>query len=380
MATYLLLDDALRSPEMRHEIGEPIMDAVIFIEHEGKRIVVGGQLEKPVLEARDDIIDLFWSNHELGYEDLVKDEGFPRHLHFSEIARRALEKLGAGSVVVPASFHVTVADYLRENKIEVVVDVDVWDLRRRAKSPWEIEGIERAQRATETAMLTAARMLRDAERTGQGQLRFEGEILTSELVRETMSAELMSQDVESLEILIQTGDACLRAHELGSGPILPDQPCIIDCFPRDLKTGVYTDMTRTFVPGTPSAEIVKIHGHVREALEIAKEHLRPGSNKAHAAVADFFASHGYPTRETHEGDAPLEEGFNHSLGHGVGLQVHEAPSLGRRPDELVVGDVVAIEPGLYFRNIGGVRLEDTVVITEEGPQHFTDTYPYDLAP
>lgn len=380
MTTYLLLDDALRSPEMRHEIGEPIMDPVIFIEHEGKRVVIGSLLEKPVLEAREDVVDEFWGNHQFGYEELVKDDSFPKHHYYSEVTRRALEKLGASSVVVPATFRVHVADYLRDKGIDVVADVDAWDLRRRAKAPWELEGIERAQRATETAMLTAARMLRESEPTPQGELRFEGEILTSELIREAMSAELGTQGVESLEILIQSGDACLRSHELGSGPIRPDQSCIIDCFPRDLKTGVYTDMTRTFVPGTPSSELKKIHAHVREALDMAMEHLRPGSDKAHAAVADFFASHGYPTRETHTGDEPLEEGFNHSLGHGVGLQVHEAPGIGRRSDMLVTGDVVAIEPGLYFSGIGGVRLEDTVVITDDGPEHFTDPYPYDLAP
>jgi Xaa-Pro aminopeptidase len=380
MPTYLLLDDALRSPEMRHEIGEPIMDPVAFIDHDGARIALGSLLEKPVLEARDDVIDEFWGVYEFGYEDLVRDENFSRYDILPEITRRALAKLGATSVIVPRTFRLKIADYLRANGIEVTVDITAWDLRRRTKSWWEIEGIERGQRATETAMLTAARMLREAEPTSQGQLRFEGELLTSELIREAMGAELLSQGAESLEILIQSGDACLRAHELGSGPILPDQSVIIDCFPRDLKTGVYTDMTRTFVPGTPSAELTKVHGHVRAALDIAKEHLVPRTKDAHTAVSGYFASQGYPTSETHSGDDPLEEGFNHSLGHGVGLQVHEAPAIGRRPDELMVGDVVAIEPGLYLRGVGGVRLEDTVVITEDGPEHFTDPFPYDLTP
>jgi Xaa-Pro aminopeptidase len=380
MTTYLVLDDAIRSPEMRHEIGEAVMDALAFIDHDGTRIAVAGQLEKPILEAREDVVDQFWLINDFGYEQLVRDPDFSKHHYWAELVRRALDKLGVTSVIVPPTFRLHVADYLRAQGIEVKVDVEAWNLRRRAKAPWEFEGIERAQRATNTAMLTAARMLREAERTGQGQLRFEGEILTSELIREAMIAELLSQGVESTEILIQSGDACLAAHQLGSGPILPDQSVIIDCFPRDLRTGVYTDMTRTFVPGTPSPELEKLHAHVREALNIAMEHLRPGSDKAHAAVDDFFASHGYPTNGTNDSDQPLEEGYNHSLGHGVGLQVHEAPALGRRPDELISGDVVAIEPGLYFKGIGGVRLEDTVVITDDGPEHFTDPYPYDLAP
>jgi Xaa-Pro aminopeptidase len=97
-------------------------------------------------------------------------------------------------------------------------------------------------------------------------------------------------------------------------------------------------------------------------------------------VSQYFRSQGFPTSDSHEGDEPLVEGFPYSLGHGVGLEVHERPRVGRRPDELVVGDVIAIEPGLYFAGIGGVRLEDTVLVTEEGVQHFTDPYPYDLEP
>ncbi|MDQ3940996.1 MAG: Xaa-Pro peptidase family protein [Actinomycetota bacterium] len=380
MTTFLLLDDSLRSHEMRHEIGEAIVDPLIFIEHDGKRIVAGSDLEASIFETREDVVDEFWNVHDLGVEELIKQESFPYELIDAELALRALEKLGVRSVNVPPTFQVKIADYLRDKEVEVEVDSATWIERRRRKAPWEIEGIERAQRAAETAMLTAARMLYEAEPTAQGQLRYEGEILTAELIRFAMERELLAQGAESSDIIVHSGDACLRGHEMGTGPVLLDQSCIIDCFPRDRRTGVYSDMTRTFVPGTPSEELSRLHAACRKALDIAFDAIKPGSQDAFKAVADYFDAEGFPTQLTHSGPGPLREGFSHSLGHGVGLEVHERPYLGRRPDELKVGDVVAVEPGLYFEGIGGVRLEDTVLVGESGIEHFTEPFSYELTP
>jgi Xaa-Pro aminopeptidase len=135
------------------------------------------------------------------------------------------------------------------------------------------------------------------------------------------------------------------------------------------------------VPGEPSGDLEKLHAHCKTALEIAYETIKPGIKGAHSKVVEYFHSQGFPTFDHHTGDKPLVEGFWHSLGHGVGLQVHERPRVGRRSDELQVGDVIAVEPGLYFRGIGGVRLEDTVIVTDTGIAHVTNPpFPYDLGP
>lgn len=378
--TFLLYDDAVRSPEMRHEIGEPVMDPLTFVDHDGRRIVVASSLEESLLARREDMIDEVWNIHELGAEELVADPAFPLPLIGPELVRRALGKLNVLSVSVPPNFRTLVADYLRDKGIEVTVDSEAWALRRRRKTPTELEGTERAQRAAETALLAAMHMLREAEPASGGRLKFEGEVLTAEWMREAMSAELLSQGAESDDIIIQSGDQCLDGHDLGTGPIAPDESLIIDCFPRDRRTGAFSDMTRTFVHGEPSAKLAKMHADCKAALEIAFESLRPGRNDAFEKVAGHFHSLGYPTQLRHNGSGPLVEGFSHSLGHGVGLEVHERPWMGRRSDELVEGDVVAVEPGLYFRGVGGVRLEDTVVITDDGVEHFTDPFPYDLEP
>lgn len=380
MTTFLLVDDALRSPELRHELGEAQPDPLVFIERDGHRIVVGSHLEQDVFEKREDVIDEFWTFSRLGGEDLIRDEDFPFTMFMPEMASRALERLAVKEVRVPGTLSVTVADHLRGRGIEVVVDDEGWALRRRRKTPSELEGMERAQRAADMAMVTAARMLREAEPTGMGQLRFEGEILTAEWIREVMASELLTQGAESEDILVQSGEASLKGHDPGSGPVIPDAPVIIDCFPVERRSGVYTDMTRTFVPGTPSDEISKLHAHCKTALEMAFDAIRPGAADVHARVTEYFHSQGFPTQLHHSGSEPLKEGFHHSLGHGVGLEVHERPYVGRRAEPLSEGDVIAVEPGLYFPGVGGVRIEDTVLVTSNGPQHLTDPLPYDLEP
>jgi Xaa-Pro aminopeptidase len=380
MTTYLLHDSALRSPELRHELGEPLMDPVTFIEHDGVRIVVGSWIDEPVLAAKTDVMDEFWNVRELGYDELVRDQSFPEYLIDAELALRALKRARADKVVVPPSFGLLIGDYLRDAGIEVVADHGVWQDRRRHKSPLELEGVERAQRAAETAMVVAAHMLQEAEPVADGRLRFEGEELTAEWIREAMSQAVVSQGAECEEILVHSGDACLSGHDLGTGPILANQSCIVDCYPRDRRTGAYADMTRTFVPGDPSEELLRLHHHCSEALRIALDAVRPGATNAHARVVDYFDSEGFPTLDKHKGQDPLTEGFCHWLGHGVGLECHERPWIGPRPDAFIAGDVVAVEPGLYFKGSGGVRLEDTVLVTDSGIKHFTDPFPYDLSP
>jgi Xaa-Pro aminopeptidase len=380
MTTYLAYDASQRSPELVHEIGgELAPDPVAFIEHDGTRIVVGSPNEHSVFERREDVVDEFWSDRDFGFAELSRDKSLSYDEIGGEVIVRALQKVGTKEVNVAPTFRVGVADYLRESGISVRVDPAEWEMRRRRKSPGELEGIERAQRAAETAMLTAARMLKEAEPTNDGLLRLDGEILTAEWIREAMSTELLTQGAESRDMLIHTGDAALRGHEPGTGPILLDQTCIIDCFPREMRSGAFTDMTRTFVPGIPTREVERLHSHCRAALDIALEACKPGRSDAYVKVTEYFRSQGFPVRE----DSPegqIGNGFMHGLGHGVGLEVHEAPDLSFRSDELVEGDVVAIEPGLYFEGVGGVRLEDTVLVTADGPQHFTEPYPYDLSP
>jgi Xaa-Pro aminopeptidase len=168
---------------------------------------------------------------------------------------------------------------------------------------------------------------------------------------------------------------------MGSGAIGRDDVVLFDLFPRDRESGCYADMTRTVVVGEPADEIRECHRLSREALALATRAVRPGADgkDVHRLVCDFFHEHGHPT-QLHKADGEvLQDGMYHATGHGVGLDVHEEPGLGRIGGAFVVGDALALEPGLYRHGYGGVRLEDLVLVTEDGCEVLTD-FPYDLEP
>jgi Xaa-Pro aminopeptidase len=182
-------------------------------------------------------------------------------------------------------------------------------------------------------------------------------------------------------MIVSHGPQTAVGHNMGSGQISPNEPIVLDLFPRDKATGCYSDMTRTYVVGEPSDEVKEWYGLVKRALETSTAGVKPGVNgrALFELVCDQFHEAGYKTQLNKDPGEVLEDGFFHSLGHGVGLEVHELPSMGRSGQDLVPGDVITIEPGLYRSGYGGLRLEDIVLVTDDGYEVLTD-YPYDLEP
>jgi Xaa-Pro aminopeptidase len=169
---------------------------------------------------------------------------------------------------------------------------------------------------------------------------------------------------------------------MGSGPVRPGVPVVIDIWPRDNETGCYSDMTRTYVVGDVPEQVVQWHTLCKQALEAAIAEIRDGAEGRHVydVTCDIFEAAGERTQRTKEPGKPLSEGFFHGLGHGVGLEVHEQPGMGlASKTALRAGDVVTVEPGLYRQGYGGVRLEDLVLVTPSGAENLTQ-YPYDLQP
>jgi Xaa-Pro aminopeptidase len=374
----LIRGDTVRSPELRHEVPLVIADAFLYAEKDGRRAVIIHSLEIPrVREAAPEleIVPI----EQLGSDELYAagKKGWEIEL---ELALRACRELGIDAATVPATFPVAHADHLRVNGIEVVIDRDLFENRRRSKNATELRGIRKAQKACEAALDVARDLLRRAEANGAG-LEVDGEPLTSERIKRSIEDVFADHDVEGGEMIVSHGPQTAVGHDMGSGQIKPNEPIVFDLFPKDKETGCYADMTRTYVVGEPSSELKEWYGLVKQALDKSTAGVKPGVNgrALYELVCDIFHGAGYKTQLNKEPGEVLEDGFFHGLGHGVGLEVHELPSMGRIGHDLVPGDVVTIEPGLYRSGYGGLRLEDLVLVTKDGYEVITD-YPYDLEP
>jgi Xaa-Pro aminopeptidase len=377
VADVLIVADSTRSPEMRHEVPLAIPDAFLYAEHDGRRVVVVSSLEAQRVresEAGIEVIPL----ENLGIDALLAGGAKPSEATL-EVYVRACRELGLSSASVPATFPLELADRLRENGIAVRVDRDYFDARRRRKNETELAGLRRAQTACEAALDVGRGMLRGA--SVNGTLVLDGEPLTCERLKAEVERVFSEHGAYADEFIVAHGAQTAIGHEGGHGAILPGEPITFDLFPRDRATGVYTDMTRTYVVGEISDELREYHRLCKEALDRVVAAVKPGVNgrALFEIPCALFAEHGYPTQLTKQPGEVLTSGFFHSLGHGVGLEVHERPWLGRVGDDLVAGDVIALEPGLYRAGFGGVRLEDIAIVTEDGVDVVT-RYPYELEP
>jgi Xaa-Pro aminopeptidase len=362
----LIYGDSVRTPALRHEVPVAIGDPFLYLEVNGTRAVTASALERPRLEeAGVDLIGL----EELGWDELVA-AGRPRWDIELEIAVRAVERLGIREADVPAEFSVALADRLRERGIRVDANQQEFARRRRSKSSAEEAGIRRAQAAADAAMAHAASLLR------------EGGDLTSEFVRNEMIAVCRDHGATlAADVIVASGAAGAIGHDPGSGPLRDGESIIIDIWPKDDESACYADMTRTFVIGEIPGELAEWHRLTQEALEATRAAVRPGADgrDIYDIACEIYEAAGIPTGRTKAEGEVLRDGFFHGLGHGVGLDVHEEPGLGRSGDELMAGDVITLEPGTYRQGYGGVRLEDLVLVTETGGETLTN-FPYGLAP
>ena len=373
--------DTLRSASLRHEVPLAILDPFTYLELDGRRVVVISVLEADrVKEVAPDIEVI--DPHELGWDDLM-GQGLRWDEAEVELALRACQQLKVSKAVVPGVFPVVIADRLRGEGIDVVVDQPAFNRRRRAKNELEIDGVRRAQAAANGAMGVAADMLRRATAQG-GVLELDGEVLTSERVREAMREHAAAQGAPMPgDVIVAAEGAAASGHDPGTGPLPAAMPIVIDIWPEDEQSSCWADMTRTFVAaGEPAADVVEMHRLCLEALENVTAAAVPGvaGKDLYDIACDVFEAAGHPTQRSKADGEVLNEGFYHSLGHGVGLEVHEYPALGRSGAEpLIPGDVIAVEPGTYRQGYGGVRLEDLLLITPDGCEVLT-SFPYDLKP
>ena len=339
-------------------------DDFIFVWTQNEKILLVSGLE--VDRARDEAdVDrvLLYTDYENKIRSSVE-----KNPSQDDVVDALLQDLKVEKIHVPDSFPIGLGDSLRSNG---------WDLRvlhgplfpeRQIKTDSEIEHIRNSQKAAEAGMAAAINLLCESD-IHRGTLILDGQILTSERIRRSIHIALMEFECIANHTIVSCGEQGCDPHQEGYGPILANKPIIIDIFPCHSSNGYFGDITRTVVKDSPSQKVLALYETVLEAQEIALKKINHGADgrDIHNTIQHFFSSKGYAT-EQKEG---FIQGFFHGTGHGVGLEIHEAPRISQRKDILQSGQVVTVEPGLYYRGIGGVRIEDTVVVRSNGCENLT---------
>jgi Xaa-Pro aminopeptidase len=364
---YLIDDDASDS-DQRYVSGFTAPDPFqTLVTADGVHLLVSGlEYGRASTEAS---VDSVTRRAAYKYQQLVAEYG--RYEGKIRMLAAFLEDHDVDSIAVPQNFPTGTADGLREHGLAVTVEREgiVTDIRA-TKTEWEIDQIRASQRANEAAMARAEELIATAD-VEDGLLVHDGEALTSERVTEEIEITLLRHGCALDETIVACGADGADPHDRGSGPLEPGELIVIDIFPRDKETGYFADMTRTFARGDPGEEARRRYEVTREAYEAALESVAAGVTGAdvHGAACDVIEDAGY---ETLRSDPNTETGFIHSTGHGVGLDIHEEPSVSPSGGELEAGHVISIEPGIYDPAVGGVRIEDLIAVTEDGYENLTE--------
>jgi Xaa-Pro aminopeptidase len=286
----------------------------------------------------------------------------------SEVIALTLRQLGLKRVAVPESFPLGLAVELDARGIRLELLPDPFWPEREIKQPHEVRAIEASLRAAEAGLLSGIEALRSC-RLRNGWLWRDGRRFTAEDLRAAVNTRMMADGYLPSHTICAHGDQAVDPHEEGHGPIRANTPIVMDIFPRSEKTGYFGDLTRTVVRGKASFALHELYAVVHQGVRLGHSRLREGVEgmDVHREIQALFQRQGYRTGVV---DGRMQ-GFFHGTGHGLGLQIHEAPSVGRRPNVLRAGHVVTVEPGLYYLGLGGVRIEDVALVTRTGSRCLT---------
>lgn len=355
----------------RMSVGEALY--VRFAEGDDLLVVPTLELERARLQAAPACV-IDW--REAGWR-----EQRDRTAAWADIALKVLGDRAAGGVRVsprlPAGHYVA----LRERGLDLDLDRELFVNERRRKSPEEASYIRAAQEAAQAACVEVIADLAAARVGDDGMLWLDEHPLTSERLMARAQGALQEIGYGAVEMIVAGPPGSALPHFRGEGPIHAHGPVIIDIFPRGASSHYHGDLTRTVVVGDVDEQVAKMHEAVVAALETGRALLRAGVNgrDVHHAVCRVLVERGFGTTTSSFEGRPAGPRMNHSTGHGVGLDVHEAPQLRDLDYPLQAGDVVTVEPGLYLTGVGGVRVENTGMVTEDGFDDFT-TLPLSLNP
>ncbi len=338
-------------------------DPFLFVQKGRTRILVMSDLEldRARHQASVDRV-LSWSKVAAPLEKDGRKAPVP------EVIALALRQLGLRRVAVPQSFPLGLAMELDRRGIRLELGPDPFWPERETKRPDEVRAIEASLRAAEAGLAAGIEALR-ACRIRRGWLWRDARRFTAEDLRSVVNTRMMADGFVPSHTICAHGDQAVDPHQEGHGPIRAHTPIVMDIFPRSEKSGYFGDLTRTVVRGKASFALHELYAIVHEGVRLGHSRLREGVEgmDVHREIQALFERQGYRTGVK---DGRMQ-GFFHGTGHGLGLQIHEAPSVGRRPSVLQAGHVVTVEPGLYYLGLGGVRIEDVALVTKTGSRCLT---------
>ena len=361
MATArLIIADSEKNANLYYATRFLAPDPFIFAQVNGRRMAVMSDLEVDRAKAQAKIDEV------LSYTKLsqqAKQRGIAEPT-MMDVVDELLRGHGIKTIEVPGDFGFVYAEALRKRGYGIEPRPEPFFPERMIKSEEEIGELIEALRITEDALETAIELIRNAEITSDQSLWLGGKPLTAELVRKAMHLTMMERDCVAQRTIVACGVQAVNPHNEGSGVLKAHEPIVMDVFPQHARSRYFADITRTVVKGTASPTVRRMFDAVKEGQEIAFRMIRHGvdGSAVHKAILDSFEALGFKTGE----QAGRMQGFFHGTGHGVGLEIHEPPRVSGKSDILKAGMVVTVEPGLYYLDAGGMRIEDMVVVTPDG--------------
>ncbi len=364
---FLMVSESEHNADMYYATGFLAYDSFIYLNSKSEKLLVSDmELGRARKESR---IKEVLPTSKYGIMEMFKKHKDADAAYCAMICE-FLRSENIKRIAVPYNFPVQLADCMRKEGFEVIPIKSPFRDMREVKKENEISAIETAQRAGEKALEEAMNAIRSAK-IKSGVLWHEDSPLKTEDVRAIIETKLLMLGAEASDVIIACGKGSADPHWKGEGELRADEPIVIDMVPRSKKERYYSDMTRTVMRGEPDEELKNMYSAVLDSqvAAIAKINAGVSGSEIHNIVCDILEERGYETARGKSGE--FTEGFIHSTGHGVGLDIHEGPSLGENGKELKAGAFVTVEPGLYYKKIGGVRLEDVVLVTRSGCKNLT---------
>lgn len=363
--TLLLFSASEGDANMLYATGFFVPDPFIFFHHRGKKSVVMSDLEIDRAKRQAEVDQVLSLSL---YQQRLRNNG-KASPSTTDVLEMLFHERGVRWLTVPANFPALLVDELRLKGFVVRIKKDPFFPEREKKRADEVKKISDSLRVAELGLQAGIKTLKKARICRDRYLYLNGSRLTSEKLKEVVNTTIMAQGWVPSHTIIAAGNQCCDPHHEGSGPIRADTSIIFDIFPRSQKTGYFGDLSRTVVRGRASERLREAYATVQAGQELAFRLIRDGAEgrDIHQKILDLFAERGFQTGKI----GGRMQGFFHGTGHGLGLDIHEPPRIAGIPATLRTGNVVTVEPGLYYLGMGGVRLEDVVVVTESGNRNLT---------